>query len=109
METYLYAFIWVFGLVLVVVTIKGYAYLITKKELPQNNSTTLNANPEPFLFKSRESKPDFKDIKHRSDRWIFNERNLHKAILKGRRNGHLQIMYHGQYWATGLKTVTPCK
>ena len=43
-------------------------------------------------------------IKH--DNWCYNERNLQKALLKGRRRGHLRIMYHGEWYPTGLKTVT---
>lgn len=44
-----------------------------------------------------------------TNRWVYSSRNLHKAILKGRRNGHLRIVYHGTYYDTGLKLVSERK
>lgn len=105
METYLCVMILFFGFVFVMAIIQAYAYLLLQQanDLPENNILTLHKKPEPHICKSNNPK------RQTRNNWIFSERNLHKAILKGRRNGHLQIMYHGKYYATGLKIVTPCQ
>lgn len=47
--------------------------------------------------------PVTSEVSKKESRWIFREGNLSKAILKGRRQGHLRIMYHGTWYNTGLQ------
>lgn len=47
--------------------------------------------------------PVASDSVNKKSRWTYRESNLHKAILKGRRQGHLRIMYHGTWYNTGLQ------
>lgn len=58
----------------------------TEKPVETKNQTSLE-------------KPTKKKV---DSKWVFSERNLSKALLKGRRRGHLRVMYHGQYYNTGL-------
>ncbi len=60
--------------------------------------------PESWPYTMRGKTTEAPKIKH--DNWTYNDRNLQKALLKGRRRGHLRIMYHGEWYPTGLKTVT---
>jgi hypothetical protein len=57
--------------------------------------------PEPDIKKSLTLKVPKKKVK--TDRELDRERaNFRKAQLKGRRQGHLQFYFHGEYYPTGL-------
>ena len=113
METYLYVMILFFGFVFVMAIIQGYAYLLRLQFEEEYKDVYEDVNNKKVLTETEKREnivADAKRIeKHEPNNWTFSERNLHKAILKGRRSGHLQIMYHGQYWPTGLKIVRPCQ
>lgn len=100
----LYLFLWFIAIVFVVAVIQIFARYI-QRIATQNKAIgvakTKAEKRETIVAGASKLK------KQNPNRWTYSERNLHKALLKGRRQGCERIVYHGTYYATGLKPIAP--
>ena len=100
----LYLFIWFIAIVFVLAVIQVFARYIQRVATQGKaiDKTITQAEKRETIVAGAA-----KLEKQNPNRWTYSELNLHKALLKGRRQGRERIVYHGTYYATGLKPIAP--